>query len=528
MGTLNGTEFAAARLSDIPDGAMKAVEHGKLRILLTNIDGTIYAVGGSCPHYGAPLDDGVLSDKRVVCPWHHASFDVRTGDLLEPPALDCLPTFEVRVEDDQIFVTIPPGTEQTRTAERVVYDPEGDARTFVVLGGGAAGNAAVQTLREDGYRGRLVLVTREKRLPYDRPNLSKDYLQGTAEPEWMPLRPDEFFEQIGVEIISGAPVRSADLPSKQLTFEDGRTLPYDKLLIATGGVPRTLTIPGADLKRVFTLRSFDDSDAIIAAAKDARRAVVVGASFIGMEAAASLRARGLDVTVVGPEKTPFERVFGKEIGERFRWAHEEQGTQFRLGAGVARREGKDTVAAVVLDNDEHLPADLVVVGVGVKPATDFIRGVQLAEDGAVVVDEYFQALENVYAAGDIAQFPDWRTGERQRIEHWRTAEQQGRQAAHNMAGKDIQYTGVPFFWTMQAGVTLGYVGHAAGWDDTIVYGSVRNDDFIIFYVKGDAVTAVAAVGRDRALNAAHELLRRGKMPAAADLRKGEVDLVKLL
>ncbi len=524
MGTLNDNEFVAAKLSEVPAGTMKAVEHGELRILLSNIDGEIFAVGGSCPHYGAQLEKGVLSDKRVVCPLHHAAFDVRTGELLEPPALDCLPTFEVRIDGDEIIVAIPPDTAQTRQPDMLGYDPEGDPRTFVVLGAGAAAAAAVQTLREDGYRGRLVMITQESRLPYDRPNLSKDYLQGNADPEWMPLRSDEFYEGIGIEIMRDAKVKTVEVPSMTITFENGEALLYDKLLIATGGVPRVLKVPGADLKNVFTLRSYDDADAIIAALDGAKRAVVIGGSFIGMETAASLRSRGLEVTVVAPEQTPFERVFGREIGERFRRAHEEQGVTFRLGASVEQIEGKSAVSAVQLGSGEKLPADLVVIGIGVRPATDFLMGLDLAEDGGVVVDEYFQAIDDVYAAGDVAQFPDWRTGERQRIEHWRTAEQQGRQAAHNMAGKDIPYTGIPFFWTRQAGLALSYVGHATSWDDLIVHGSIADGAFLAFYIKGGQVAAVAGMKRHRDLDTAHELLRRGKMPDIAELRRDDLDL----
>ncbi|HEV3469863.1 MAG TPA: FAD-dependent oxidoreductase [Pyrinomonadaceae bacterium] len=525
---MNYMDVAVAASDELEDGEMKEVAAGETRVLLARVGGNYHAVGAACPHYGAPLAEGALCGDRVVCPWHHACFNVVTGDLEEPPALDALPRYDARVADGRVWVRVPSEARDRRTPAMSRPDPRADERLFVILGGGAAGYAAAQTLREEDFRGRVLMITREDRLPYDRPNLSKDYLQGHAEPEWMPLRPEEFFGENGIEVMRGREVVRACAASSTLTFGDGDSLRYDALLVATGGAPRKLSAPGADLSNVFLLRSHADADALVEAAVPASRAVVVGASFIGMEAASSLRARGCSVTVVAPDSVPFEKTLGGEIGSLFRRLHESRGVRFRLGAGVARFEGSDKVAAVILESGERLEADFVVVGVGVRPATDFLEGVKLHEDGGVIVDGRLRAADGVYAAGDIAYFPSALTGARQRIEHWRTAMQQGRVAARNMAGRDVVYGGVPFFWTRQFDAGLLYVGHAAGWDEIIFRGDVSANDFLAFYVKGGRVAAVAGMNREREMAAAEELMRLGRMPAPDRLRGSTLNLPELL
>jgi len=520
-------EITVARASELKDGEMKQVAAGGTEILLARVNGNYHAVGATCTHYGAPLAEGALAGERIICPWHHACFNVVTGDLEEPPALDALPRYEVRVENENVIVRLPEGAADRRTPPMAEPDTAADARLFVILGGGAAGYAAAQTLRECGFKGRVQMVTREDRLPYDRPNLSKDYLQGHAEPGWMPLRPDEFFDEHGIEVLRGRRVARVDAKAKTVSFEGGEQLAYDALLVATGGEPRTLPIAGSGLENVLTLRSFADSDAIIAAADGARRAVVEGPSFIGMEAAASLRERKLEVTVVAPDQTPFEKSLGAEIGALLRKIHEDNGVRFRLGAKVARINGDGKVEAVEIESGEggeKIEADLVVVGVGVKPATDFLAGVNLHKDGGVVVDEHLRAAADLWAAGDIAWFPSALTGERQRIEHWRTALQQGRVAARNMAGEDVAYNGVPFFWTRQFDAGLLYVGHATSWDEIIFQGEMPTQNFLAFYVKDGRVLAVAGMNRDREMAAVEGLMLAGRMPTPDQLRGGTVNL----
>lgn len=520
-------EFPLANTSDLRAGEMKEVSAGGTKILLARVGDEFHAVGATCPHYGAPLAEGALCGTRVVCPWHHACFDVTTGGLAEPPALDSLPRYEVRVERGRVLVRVPDEAGD-RVPPRMSRRDGTDARVFVILGAGAAGYAAAQTLREDGFRGRVLLVTREERAPYDRPNLSKDYLQGHAEPEWMPLRPEEFYREHDIELLCGREVTRVDAAAKTVTFNGGDTMAYDALLVATGGSPRRLNIPGSDLRNVCLLRSFSDADSVIETARRSKHCVVVGASFIGMEAAASLRARGLDVTVVAPSREPFESTLGPEVGALFRRAHEEQGVKFKLGSIVYRFEGASHVEAVTLEGGERIEADMVLAGVGVHPATGFLEGVTLDEGGAVVVDAHMRAADQLYAAGDTASFPDARTGERVRIEHWRTAQQQGRVAAHNMAGRGTAFDGVPFFWTRQFDTGLLYVGHAARWDEIVYQGDVAAQDFLAFYVKDGRALAVAGVNRDRDMAAVEELIRLNLMPGADELKGGATDFAGLL
>lgn len=521
-------EIKIATTGELKDGEMKQVSADGIDILLARVDGKHHAVGAHCPHYGAPLAEGALCGERIVCPWHHACFNATTGDLEEPPALDSLPCYEVRIDGESVIVSLPDEVTDRRTPTMTKRDSSADGRLFVILGGGAAGYTAAQTLREDGFQGRILMITREDRLPYDRPNLSKDYLQGNAEPQWMPLRADEFYAEHDIEVVCGKEVVRVDAADKRITFKDGGTLTFDSLLVATGGTPRLLSIPGSDLKNIFVLRSFSDTDAIIKAAPHASHAVVIGASFIGMEAASSLRERKLSVTVVAPDYVPFEKTLGPEIGQLLQQVHEAHGVQFKLGASAVRFEGDGAVKTVVLDSGEHIETDLVIVGVGVRPATSFIEGVQLHKDGGVFVDKHLLAADGVYAAGDIAYFPSPLTNERQRIEHWRTAQQQGRVAAHNMAGKAVEFDGVPFFWTRQFDAGLLYVGHAASWDEIIYQGDLPSQNFLAFYVEEDRVLAVAGMNRDREMAAIEELIRLDRMPTPARLRHGHMDFHELL
>ena len=507
---------------------MKEFSTGETRVLLARVDGRFHAVNAVCTHYGGPLAEGVLCGTRVMCPWHHAVFNIVNGDMEEPPALDALTCYDVRVEGEQLFISVPEDGSDRRTPVMAQRDTAADSRQFVIIGAGAAGYAAAQTLREEGFRGNVVMITREDRTPYDRPNLSKDYLHGHAEPEWMPLRPDQFFKDHDIQLVLNREVTRVDAHSKTITFDGGETMEYDALLVATGGAPVRLNIPGSDLRNVCVLRSFTDADSIIETAARSRRVVVVGASFIAMEAAYSLRERGLEVTVVAPSAEPFETTLGAEIGALFRRAHESHGVRFKLGSIVYRFEGSHKVEAVMLDNGESIETDMVVLGAGVRPVTHFLEHVELDHAGGIVVDSRMRATDGIYAAGDIASFTDVRTGDRMRIEHWRTAQQQGRVAARNMAGRDVAFDGVPFFWTRQFEVGLVYVGRAASWDEIVFDGEVSSHDFLAFYVKNEHVLAVAGMSRDREMAAAEELMRLNRMPTREQLKEGGVSLFEML
>lgn len=523
-------EAVVAKIDDLQNGEMRQVSVGETDVLLVRLADKYYALGAYCTHYQAPLAEGVLCENHVVCPWHNAYFDLTTGEQLEPPGLDALQKYEVRTEGDRIIVSIPENASGRRQPNMAEYNPE-DGRTFVILGAGAAGAHAAETLRVAGYQGRIVMVTQDDRLPYDRTWLSKDYLTGKVTKDEMPLRSPQFYQDCHIEVWLNKQVVEVDVDTKSISFTDGDPLQYDALLLATGGKPRQLKVPGSDLQNIFTVRSFADIDRILAVVDNTKRAVVIGSSFIGMEAASGLTQRGLEVTVVSPSTLPFEKILGVEIGKVFQQVHEENGVKFHLGRKATQIEGKGKVEAVVLDNGDRLDADLVVVGIGVQPATEYLQGQKLElhpKDGSVQVNEYLQAADGVYAAGDIARYPDWRTGESTRIEHWRVAAQHGRIAAYNMAGQQVKYRGVPIFWTMQFQFPLRYVGHAKQWDEIIVWGDLQQREFIAFYVQGDRVLAAAASQRDTEAAAIVELMRLNRMPSPDELRRLDLNLVEML
>ncbi|MGD9630635.1 MAG: FAD-dependent oxidoreductase [Pyrinomonadaceae bacterium] len=505
---MNESEVTVARLSDIGDGEMKEISVEGVEVLLARINGECFAVGAHCTHYGAPLVEGALVGDRIICPWHHACFNAKNGELLEPPALDALPSFPVKIDGDEILITLSDDSSDRGNPGMAERDQGVDDRTIAIIGAGAAGYSAAQALREFKFQGRIVMISREDRSPYDRPNLSKDYLQGRAEPEWMPLRSDDFFEQHEIEMLRPKEVERVDASSKSIEFTDGTRLVYDCLLVASGSSPRRLDLANSDLENIFVLRDFDQADELIKRCETAKRVVVVGASFIAMEAAASLRQRGLEVTVVAPDGIPFERILGDEIGGMFKVLHKGHGVEFRLETSIQGFEQSGEKVDVLLGSGERLAADLVLLGIGVVPETGFLSGVEIHQDGSVIVDEFLCAGEDVYVAGDIATFPDSSTSELIRIEHWRFAMQQGRAAAYNMAhGYKKAFKAIPFFWTTQFDATLNYVGHARQWDRILIDGDVDAQEFLAFYFEHDHVKAVAGMGRDRALAIAEEVMR---------------------
>ncbi len=517
-----------AKTGDLKNGEMKSFKiDDEHNALLCRINDEFFAVGASCTHYGAPLEEGVLKGDTIICPWHHACFNAKNGDLLEPPAMDALPVFELKIDGESIQINVPDEIESSRLPGMVKKDSSTDNRTFVILGAGASAYSAAQSMRENGFRGNIVMVTKENRKPYDRPNLSKDYLAGNSEPEWMPLRPDDFFEEYGIEIRQTVSIRGVDFQKKQVSFDNNENLKYDKLLIATGGIPNQLNVKGSDLENIFYLRSFDDADRIIASLKDSKNAVVIGAGFIAMETAHSLTERKINVTVIAPVKVPFERNFGKEIGGLFRKEHEKNGVVFKLESKVKEFKGAEKVQSVLLESGEEVKTDLVIVGIGVRPATGFLNGAELMDDKSLKTDAFLKVRENVYASGDIASFPDFRTGNHIRIEHWRLAEQLGRTAGANMAGKEIRFSGVPFFWTQQSGMNLRYVGYVKDWDEILIDGNIADKKFIAYYIKNNSVMAAAGLNRDKEMDAVHLLMKEQKLPEVEALRDNSADILAL-
>ncbi len=502
---LSGPDFGAGVPGDTVREAPTLGHANGEPVLVTRIDGIAFAVGAVCSHYGGPLAEGRAESGTVRCPWHHACFSLRTGASLRPPALFDLPRYRVEERGGMVSVheRVEPFVPQRRTSARPT--------SVVIVGAGAAGNAAAETLRREGYDGPVTLVDPDPGAPCDRPNLSKDYLAGTAQPEWIPLHGPEFYEEKRIEI-RRARAAAIDTAAHTVTLNDGEALPYGALILATGADPIRLPIPNAGTP-VFTLRTLADSDAIIAAAGSARRVVVLGASFIGLEAAASLRARELEVHVVAPEARPLERVLGPQLGDFIRALHEEHGVRFHLGRS-ASGFGANTV---VLDDGATLPADFVVAGVGVRPSVRLAEAAGLAMDRGVVVDERLMtSAPDCYAVGDIARWPDPHTGDAIRVEHWVVAERQGQTAARNVLGAGERFDAVPFFWSQHYDVAINYVGHAERWDEIVVDGDPSARDCTVRYVVGGRDAAVATIYRDHAsLEFEVEMERRG---GAAPLR----------
>jgi NADPH-dependent 2,4-dienoyl-CoA reductase/sulfur reductase-like enzyme/nitrite reductase/ring-hydroxylating ferredoxin subunit len=520
-------EERVAGAHDLDDGQMTTVLVGGKKVLLAKVNGRFYATAARCPHWGGTLPEGTLSGPRLLCPLHKATFDVRSGDLLEPPALDGIAAFRVRVDGDDVYVDRSEEPRRGRTMPMYACDPAADGRLFAIIGGGAAAAAAVEALRQECYVGRILMICPEDRWPYDRPNLSKDFLAGELEAKWLPLRSPEFYEEHVVER-RVAVVTRLDVRTRTLMLDDGTTLNPDAVLIASGGRPRRLDVPGADLPGVFTLRSQADAEALAQAAEAAQRVVVVGASFIGMEAAASLAKRGLEVTVVGPGAVPFATILGEDVGHLVQARHEEHGTRFALGRGVTRLVGEGSVRAVQLDDGQLLDADLVVVGIGVEPVTGFVEGVQRDRDGGLPVDEQLALAPGVWAAGDVARYRDPYSGADLRIEHWRLAEQHGRAAARAMAGRGKPFAGVPFFWTQHFDLELGYAGVGRGWEEVIVAGDIGERDFTAFFATGERLLAACGTQRQE-LGALVELMRLGRLPSTGDLRgRRQAGLAELL
>src|SRR5690242_7643830 len=421
--------------SSLPDGSKMTGHIGDDELLLARQNGKLFALSAYCTHYHGPLADGLLVGATVRCPWHHAHFSLETGEAIAAPALSPLTCWQVEERDGNIFVK----SKKVQSAPKATGSAD---EHIVIVGGGAAGFAAAEMLRRRSFAGRITMLSNDEAAPVDRPNLSKDYLAGSAPEDWVPLRGEDWYADNKIDLKLKTDVASLDPKSKELTLGNGSKVRFDKLLLATGAEPVKLDIAGADKKHVHTLRSLADSRAIIDQAKTAKRAVVIGASFIGLETAAALRARDIEVHVVAPEKRPLEKVFGPELGDFVRALHEEHGVHFHLENSVTAIADKN----VTLKNGGTLEADLVVIGVGVRPRLALAEKAGLAVDKGVTVDEYLEtSAPGIYAAGDIARWPDPLTGERIRVEHWVVAERQGQTAALNMLGERKPYRAVPFF-----------------------------------------------------------------------------------
>jgi apoptosis-inducing factor 3 len=475
-------------LDQLSDERMLAGHVGEEAVLLVRRGDDFFAVGATCTHYGGPLAEGLVVGDTVRCPWHHACFSLKTGEALYAPAFNAVACWQVERRGDRIFVQ-----HKKEPASTAGGAPAESPARIVIVGGGAAGFAAAEKLRRERYQGDLVMVSGERASPVDRPNLSKDYLAGKAPEEWVPLRPDSFYSENGIELRLGTNATGIDVRAREVMLEDGTRVTYDRLLLATGAEPVRLSIPGAELPHVCILRSLADCRAIIERAATTRRAVVLGASFIGLEVAAALRTRDIDVHVVAPDKRPMERVLGPQMGDFVRALHEEHGVVFHLGETATKIDAKQ----IALSGGGTLDADLVVVGIGVRPRLALAESAGLALDRGVAVDDYLEtSAPGIFAAGDIARWPDPHTGAKIRVEHWVVAERQGQTAALNMLGRRQKFTAVPFFWSQHYDVPINYVGHAETWDKLTIDGDIAAKDCLLRYQRNGRVLAVASIYRD--------------------------------
>jgi NADPH-dependent 2,4-dienoyl-CoA reductase/sulfur reductase-like enzyme/nitrite reductase/ring-hydroxylating ferredoxin subunit len=479
---LSGPDLTAGvRLNDLVDGGLLLGHaHGEA-VVLARRASEVFAVGATCTHYSGPIAEGLIVGGEVRCPWHHARFDLCTG-APAAPALNPLPCYRVEQRDGQVFVA-------EKLSPPRAPELAGPARVLIV-GAGAAAEACAETLRREGHRGAITMVGADE-APVDRPNLSKDYLAGTAPEDWVPLRSPDFFTEQRIDLMTGVRATALDPKDKKLTLSDGRKLAYDALVLATGATPNRLDLPGAE--RVLYLRTLADSRAIIDRAKQIKGAIVIGGSFIGLETAASLRARNVEVRVVARGKRPLERVLGPQLGDFVRALHEEHGVMFHFGRTL-RSIDQD---GVTLDDGSRLPGELIVAGVGVQPNVELAQSAGLRIDRGVLVDEYLQtSAPGVFAAGDIARWPDPRSGSI-RVEHWVVAERQGQAAARNLLGRKLPFRDVPFFWSQHYDVPINYVGHCERWDELTVHGSISQKSCVVAYRVGGRLRAAATVYRDR-------------------------------
>jgi 3-phenylpropionate/trans-cinnamate dioxygenase ferredoxin reductase subunit len=496
-------------LSDLAPGATLLGQVDGHAVLLIRQGAEIFAVDAVCTHYSGPLAEGLVVGDTIRCPWHHACFNLRTGEAVGAPALNPLTCWSVEQKEGRLTVRQP-----RAAAPRPAPPPHGPA-SVVIIGAGAAGESAAETLRREGYAGPITMIGADPSVPVDRPNLSKDYLAGTAQEDWIPLRAREWYVEQQIDLRTATTVRALDPVAHAVTLADGSTLGYGAVLIATGADPVHLAIPGGERAQV--LRTFADSRAIIARAPAGSRAVVLGASFIGLEAAAALRTRGLEVHVAAPEPRPLERILGPEVGDFIRRLHEEHGVVFHLGQ-TAREIGAGTVT---LGSGEELRADLVVAGIGVRPAVGLAEAAGLTVDRGIVVDQFLQSsVAGVYAAGDVARYPDPRFGGFIRIEHWALAQRQGRAAARNILGFQEPFTTVPFFWSQHYDLSLNYVGHAEKWDTIELSGDLDARDATVVYRLGGKVQAVVTLFRDRVSLEAEAAMERGDQTALDAVLRG--------
>jgi apoptosis-inducing factor 3 len=466
-------------------------------LLLRTFDGQWRAVQANCPHAGAPLEEGALCGSRLICPWHKSCFSSSDGALLESPSLESLPVYFLEIAGDEIRVDLESSTQ-------IKYSPgHGQVssranQTFAILGGGAAASAAVRELRALGFAGRLVMISQEKRTPYDRTLLSKMYLSGQADPKQLPLRPENLLNDCAVDFMV-AEIEDVDPESCTIRFKEETipTLRYDEALVATGGKPKLLSVADPEAQPL-VLRTVEDANRMIAAAEHSKTAVLIGASFISMEVASALRERGLTVTIVNEDNIPLVKQLGPQMGRMLLEKHLQKGVRFLPETKVLSINKSNSGSTIKLSGNQELSADLVVSGIGIEPVTSFLKKIPRNDDQSLSVDAFMRivGVRRIFAAGDVANFPLPNSGRRSRIEHWRVAQEQARTAAANMMGLEKPYSGVPYFWTYHYGVRYEFFGQIPEHHQLVIEGNVDEPKFVGAYVREDRCEAIFSANRE--------------------------------
>ncbi|XP_069475226.1 apoptosis-inducing factor 3 isoform X3 [Ambystoma mexicanum] len=537
-------EASVCHVKDLENGQMREVDLGCGKALLIKQNGEYSAMGHKCPHYGAPLVKGVLSKGRVRCPWHGACFNISTGDIEDFPALDGLPRFQVRIEKDKVHIRASKQALQSQRRTKVMakcislnnYNP--GTTNVLIIGAGPAGLVCAETLRQEGFSDRIVMCTTEKHLPYDRPKLSKSM---DTQPDQLLLRSKEFFHTHDIEVLTETQVAALDIKNKIALLKNGFKMEYNKLLIATGSTPKTLTCKGKELDNVFTIRTPEDANWVVKLAMS-KNAVIIGASFLGMEVAAYLCDKAHSVSVVELEDIPFKKFLGEKVGRAILKLMESKRVKFYLQTEVSElREQDGKLKEVVLKSGKVLRADVCVIGIGASPTTAFLKqsGIAIDPRGFIPVNKMMQTnIPGVFAAGDVVTFPlAFRNNKKVNVPHWQMAHMQGRIAALNMLAQGVEINTVPYLWTAMFGKSIRYAGHGEGFDDVIIQGDIDELKFVAFYTRkqkrsnvdntmtsyvekwrNEEVIAVASINYDPIVSKVAEVMASGK-----PIRKRDVE-----
>ncbi|XP_063171705.1 apoptosis-inducing factor 3 [Candoia aspera] len=527
-------EASVCHVKDLDNGQMREVDLGCGKALLVKENGDFYAMGHKCPHYGAPLVKGVLSKGRIRCPWHGACFNIGTGDIEDFPGLDSLPKFQVKIEKEKVYIRASKQALQAQKRTKMMAkcislsNYNVSSTNVLIIGAGPAGLVCAETLRQEGFSDRIVMCTVDRNLPYDRPKLSKSM---DSHADQIALRPKEFFRMNDIEVLTEMQVVAVDVKNKTAIFKDGFKMEYNKLLLATGNTPKTLSCKGKEVENVFTIRTVEDANRVVKVAAG-RNAVVVGASFLGMEVAAYLSEKAHSVSVVELEEAPFKKFFGEKVGCALMKMFENNRVKFYMQTEVSElREQDGKLKEVVLKSGKVLRADVCIIGIGATPATGFLKqsGVHLDSKGYIVVNKTMQtSILGVFAAGDAVAFPlALRNHKKTNVPHWQMAHVHGRIAALNMLAHGTEVSTVPYLWTAMFGKSIRYAGKGRagpweGFDDVIIRGDLDELKFVAFYTKSDEVLAVASMNYDPLVSKVADVMGSGRTIRKRDVETGDM------